>query len=78
VVSERFINDAHACNLPVHVWTVNAPADMERLLAWGVDGIISDRPDQLAEVLHRIRGRPLPPGPPPGGAEPFLERLLRA
>lgn len=78
VLSERFINDAHACNLPVHVWTVNAPADMERLLAWGVDGIISDRPDQLAEVLHRIRGRPLPPGPPPGGAEPFLERLLRA
>ncbi len=78
VVSPGFIQDAHAGNLPVHVWTVNAPTDMERLLAWGVDGIISDRPDRLAEVLHRLRGRPLPPGPSPGDAEPFLERLLRA
>lgn len=78
VVSPRFIRDAHAHNLPVHVWTVDARADMERLLAWGADGLISDRPDRLAEVLHRLRGRPLPPGPPPADAEPFLERLLRA
>jgi glycerophosphoryl diester phosphodiesterase len=77
VVSPRFVQDAHRCNLPVHVWTVNARADMERLLDWGVDALISDRPDTLAGVLHRLRGRTLPPGPPPGAAEPFLERLLR-
>lgn len=78
VVSPRLVRHAHARNLPVHVWTINESADMERLLAWGVDGIISDRPDRLARVLHRLYHRPVPPGPPEGGAEPFLERLLRA
>jgi glycerophosphoryl diester phosphodiesterase len=38
----------------VHVWTVNDPEDMERLLRAGVDGIVSDRCDVLAEVVrHR-------------------------
>ena len=76
VASPRFIRAAHRCNLPVHIWTVDAVADMERLLAWGVDGIISDRPDRLAHVLHRLRGRPLPPGPPADEAEPFLQSVL--
>lgn len=64
VVSARFVRDAHAKNLAVHVWTVDNEADMRRLLGWGVDGIISDRPDRLARVLHQLFGRPLPPGPP--------------
>lgn len=66
VLSPRFIQEAHAKNLPVHVWTVNEEADMRRLLEWGVDGIITDRLDVLARVLHEMEGRPLPPGSPGG------------
>jgi glycerophosphoryl diester phosphodiesterase len=78
VLSPRFVREVQACNLPVHVWTVNSQADMRRLLAWRVDGIMTDRPDRLARVLHEIVERPLPPGPAAGEAEPFLERLLLA
>jgi glycerophosphoryl diester phosphodiesterase len=62
IVSPRFIEAAHARNLPVQVWTVDDPDDMRRLLEWGVDGIQSDRPDLLAEVLSDLTGRPPPPG----------------
>ncbi len=53
VVNGRFIQGAHARNVAVHVWTVNDPADMARLIELGVDGIITDRPDLLLEVLGR-------------------------
>ena len=78
VLSPRLIAAAHAHNVPVHIWTVDEVADMRRLLAWGVDGIITDRPDRLASVLHELTGRPLPPGPEPGTVPPPVERLLRA
>ncbi|HEX2094664.1 MAG TPA: glycerophosphodiester phosphodiesterase [Longimicrobiaceae bacterium] len=67
VVTPRFVREAHALNIPVHVWTVDDEPEMRRLLEWGVDGIVTDRPDRLARVLHERLGRPLPPGPP-GGA----------
>ncbi len=51
VVSPRFIRLAHKAGLQVQVWTVDDPSDMRRLLAWGVDGIISDRPDLAATVV---------------------------
>ena len=57
------VREAHALGLRVIPWTVNAPADMERLIAWGVDGIISDYPDRVRAVL-RARGMPLPPAVP--------------
>ena len=62
IVSERFIRAAHRYNIPVHVWTVDDPEAMKRLLSWGVDGIQSDRPDLLANVLTETTGRPPPPG----------------
>lgn len=77
VLNPRWVRQAHAHNVAVHVWTVDDEADMRRLLEWGVDGLITDRPDRLARVLHERVGRPLPPGPPPDEMEPWLERLLR-
>jgi glycerophosphoryl diester phosphodiesterase len=52
VVSPRFIQLAHKAGLTVQVWTVDEPDDMRRLLGWGVDGIISDRPDVAVEVVQ--------------------------
>jgi glycerophosphoryl diester phosphodiesterase len=78
VLDRRMVDALHGLNVAVHVWTIDEEADLRRLLEWGVDGIVTDRPDRLARVLHQMHGRPLPPGPPPGEAEPWLERLLRA
>jgi glycerophosphoryl diester phosphodiesterase len=50
IVSRRFIRDAHAAGLKVQVWTVDEEADMRRLLEWGVDGLISNRPDLAVKV----------------------------
>ena len=57
------LREARALGLQVVVWTVNEPADIEGMLALGVDGIISDRPDRVREALRR-RGLPLPPETP--------------
>jgi glycerophosphoryl diester phosphodiesterase len=78
VLTPRMLAELHARSVAVHVWTVDELGDMRRLLEWGVDGIITDRPDRLARLLHERVGRPLPPGPGAGDAEPWLERLLRA
>jgi glycerophosphoryl diester phosphodiesterase len=44
-LTERHIQEAHTLGLFVLPWTVNRPDDMRRLIDWGVDGLISDRPD---------------------------------
>ena len=51
VVSPRFVRDAHAAGVAVNVWTINYESDMRRLLDWGVDALISDRPDLAVEVV---------------------------
>lgn len=53
VLDRRFVAAAHRRGLPVHVWTIDEPGEMERLLDLGVDGIMTDRPAVLKEVLLR-------------------------
>lgn len=48
IVSPRFVRLMHSLDVEVHVWTVNDEAAMDRLLALGVDGIVTDRCDVLA------------------------------
>ena len=51
VVCPRLLRAAHASGRAVHVWTVNEPELMRALIAMGVDGITTDRPDLLAVAL---------------------------
>jgi glycerophosphoryl diester phosphodiesterase len=52
VVDERFVTTAHEAGVAVHVWTINDPGEMHQLLDVGVDGLISDRPAPLVQVLR--------------------------
>jgi glycerophosphoryl diester phosphodiesterase len=56
VVTKPLIEFAHARELQVHVWTINDPAEMHRLLDLGADGIITDYPGRLAKVIGDRRG----------------------
>ena len=55
--------EARSLGLMVVVWTVNAPADISRMLELGVDGIISDRPDLVRTEMQK-RGMALPASTP--------------
>ncbi|WP_256642340.1 glycerophosphodiester phosphodiesterase [Streptomyces murinus] len=52
VVDARFVRAAHARGLQVHVWTINEPERMHRLLDLGVDGIMTDHIDTLRKVME--------------------------
>jgi glycerophosphoryl diester phosphodiesterase len=52
LVTPRFVRAAHARGVRVDVWTINRADEMRRLLALGVDVIMTDRPGTLAEVLR--------------------------
>jgi len=54
IVDERFVEVAHANDIAVHVWTIDDAPEMERLLAVGVDGIMTDTPSVLAKVLSKL------------------------
>ena len=53
ILDDRFISACHRAGLAVHVWTVNDAADMDRWLDLGVDGVMTDRPSMLRDVLVR-------------------------
>jgi glycerophosphoryl diester phosphodiesterase len=53
IVDERTVTAAHRLGLAVHVWTIDEPDEMDRLVDLGVDGIMSDRPAVLGEVLRQ-------------------------
>jgi glycerophosphoryl diester phosphodiesterase len=62
-LSREALKEAHSLGLKVVPWTVNQELDMRRLIGWGVDGMISDRPDLLRRVAGEM-GLPLPPSTP--------------
>jgi glycerophosphoryl diester phosphodiesterase len=55
IVSPRFVEHAHRAGLAVQVWTVDTEADARRLLGWGVDALITDRPDRLVPLVLSSR-----------------------
>ena len=55
VLSPAVLRAAAASGVEVHVWTVNSPVDMRRLLQLGVDGIVTDRADLAVQTVHRAR-----------------------
>lgn len=62
VTDPEFVQRAHADGYAVHVWTINDPAEMNMLLDWGVDGIMTAEPIRLEKVLcERGVGRPQRP-----------------
>ena len=58
-VTEALVKEAQALGLKVVPWTINTPADLDRMIGWGVDGLITDYPDRLRDVMDK-RGMPLP------------------
>ena len=55
LVSTALVAHAHAHGIQVHVWTINDAAEMNALLDLGVDGIVTDHPERLADLIERRR-----------------------
>jgi glycerophosphoryl diester phosphodiesterase len=69
VFVDRLVEGAHRIGVRVVLWTLDDPVDMRRALDAGVDGIITDRPDLLREVLI-ARGAWSPMQPAPQRTDP--------
>lgn len=55
-LSEALVREAQSLGLQVLPWTVNEPADIERLIGWGVDGLISDHPERVRAAQSGLSG----------------------
>lgn len=55
LVTEPFVRHAHAHGIRVHVWTINDPGEMTRLLDLGVDGLVTDFPARMRDLLAARR-----------------------
>ena len=51
LITETFIQRVHSMGKVIHAWTINEPEEMNRLLDLGVDGIMTDKPQILKDVL---------------------------
>ena len=51
-VDQKLVDAIHAAGAHIHLWTVDDPDDMARFLDMGVDGIVTDRPDLLNQVVE--------------------------
>lgn len=51
-IDEKLVDSVHRAGAQIHLWTVNEADDMRRFLDMGVDGIVTDRPDILNEVME--------------------------
>jgi glycerophosphoryl diester phosphodiesterase len=58
IATRRFIRVANRGGIAVQVWTVNDPSSMERLLSWGVQALITDRPDLASPIVRAFNQRP--------------------
>jgi glycerophosphoryl diester phosphodiesterase len=56
LVTPELVSFAHAQDVQVHVWTINDEAEMRRLIALDVDGVMSDFPGRLRAVVDSLRG----------------------
>lgn len=63
VIDSRFVELAHRWVREVHAWTVDTAEEMERLLDLDLDGLLTDRPDVLRDVLERRGQWTSRPGP---------------
>jgi glycerophosphoryl diester phosphodiesterase len=54
IITARLVRAAHGFDLPIHAWTVNERDEMQRMISLGVDGIITDLPGPLMELLGRL------------------------
>ncbi len=54
LASKRVIQSAHRRKMAVHYWTINDKEEMKKLIELGADGLITDRPDLMAEVLREL------------------------
>ncbi len=57
LLTEEFLEKAHKKNIKIHVWTINKKEEMERLIKMGADGIMTDYPDLLNEVINLLNRR---------------------
>jgi glycerophosphoryl diester phosphodiesterase len=54
VLSPCLIDAAHRARVEVHVWTVNQPLQIGRLIDWGVDGIMTDDPERALKAVDAL------------------------
>lgn len=55
LMHKQIINDAHRKNMAVFYWTINDPDEMRELIKLGADGIITDRPDLLKQIIDELK-----------------------